>query len=47
MVGATDRVGTYAAATLMNLRRGGFAGTVVGVHPTRTDVSSRARSMPW
>lgn len=38
MVGATDRVGTYAAATLMNLRRGGFTGTVVGVHPTRTDV---------
>ena len=38
VVGATDRIGTYAAATLMNLRRGGFTGTVVGVHPTRTEV---------
>lgn len=34
VVGATDREGTYAHTTLLNLRRAGFAGDVVGVHPT-------------
>ena len=36
VVGATDREGSYANATLLNLARAGFAGDVVGVHPTRT-----------
>lgn len=35
VVGATDREGTYAHTTLLNLARAGFAGPVVGVHPTR------------
>lgn len=35
VVGATDREGTYAHTTLLNLARAGFAGRVVGVHPTR------------
>ena len=38
VVGATDRVGSYAAQTLLNLRRAGYAGPVVGVHPRRTEV---------
>ena len=38
VIGATDRVGSYARATLDNLREGRFAGSVVGVHPTRRDV---------
>ena len=38
VVGATDRDGSYARATLDNLRRAGFPGSVVGVHPTRTEV---------
>ena len=36
VVGATDREGTYAHTTLLNLARAGFAGQVVGVHPTRS-----------
>jgi len=35
VIGATDREGTYAHSTLLNLRRAGFTGEVVGVHPTR------------
>lgn len=42
VVGATDREGTYAHTTLLNLARAGFAGRVVGVHPTR----SRAAGVP-
>ena len=40
VVGATDRPGSYAHTTLLNLVRNGFAGTVVGVHPTRREVLS-------
>ena len=36
VVGATDREGTYAHTTLLNLQRAGFVGEVVGVHPTRS-----------
>ena len=36
VVGATDREGTYAHTTLLNLARAGFAGRVIGVHPTRS-----------
>jgi len=36
VVGATDREGTYAHTTLLNLQRAGFAGEIVGVHPTRS-----------
>lgn len=36
VVGATDREGTYAHTTLLNLTHAGFAGQVVGVHPTRS-----------
>lgn len=39
VVGATDREGTYAHTTLLNLARAGFAGRVVGVHPTRSDAA--------
>jgi acetyl-CoA synthetase len=39
VVGATDREGTYAHTTLLNLARAGFAGRVVGVHPTRTSAA--------
>ncbi|MBM3689007.1 MAG: acetate--CoA ligase family protein [Actinobacteria bacterium] len=39
VVGATDREGSYANATLLNLARAGFAGDVVGVHPTRTSAA--------
>jgi acetyl-CoA synthetase len=35
VVGATDREGTYAHTTLLNLARAGYPGRVVGVHPTR------------
>ena len=38
VVGATDRAGSYAEATLSNLRLAGFSGDVFGVHPTRTEV---------
>jgi acetate---CoA ligase (ADP-forming) len=37
VVGATDREGSYAGETLLNLRRLGYAGTVWGVNPGRTD----------
>lgn len=36
VVGATDREGTYAHTTLLNLARADFPGEVIGVHPTRT-----------
>jgi acetate---CoA ligase (ADP-forming) len=36
VVGATDREGTYAHTTLLNLARAGFDGRVIGVHPTRS-----------
>ena len=36
VVGATDREGTYAHTTLLNLQRAGFTGRVVGIHPTRS-----------
>ena len=42
VVGATDREGTYANSTLLNLRRAGFTGEVVGVHPTRTTAAGFA-----
>jgi acyl-CoA synthetase (NDP forming) len=38
VVGATDRPGSYAAQTLLNLRRAGYPGPVVGVHPRRAGV---------
>jgi acyl-CoA synthetase (NDP forming) len=38
VVGATDRPGSYAAATLLNLRRAGYPGPVFGVHPRRSEV---------
>ena len=40
VVGATERPGSYAHTTLLNLIRNGYAGTVVGVHPTRQEVLS-------
>ncbi|MGI8716098.1 MAG: acetate--CoA ligase family protein [Solirubrobacteraceae bacterium] len=38
VVGATDRPGSYAAETLINLRRIGFPGPVWGVNPRRDEV---------
>ena len=38
VVGATDRAGSYGNAAVTNLVSAGFAGRLVGVHPTRTDV---------
>nr|WP_269326761.1 CoA-binding protein [Kineosporia mesophila] len=38
VVGATDRAGSYAAQTLLNLRRSGFTGALAGVHPRQEDV---------
>ncbi|GLY31721.1 CoA-binding protein [Kineosporia sp. NBRC 101731] len=38
VVGATDRAGSYAAQTLLNLRRSGFTGPLAGVHPRQADV---------
>ncbi|GLY18386.1 hypothetical protein Kisp01_54000 [Kineosporia sp. NBRC 101677] len=38
VVGATDRPGSYAAQTLLNLQRAGFAGGLVGVHPRRGEI---------
>jgi acetyl-CoA synthetase len=35
VVGASERDGSYAGETLLNLRGAGFAGPVWGVHPTR------------
>ena len=40
VVGATDRPGSYAHNTLLNLIRNGYAGTVIGVHPNRKEVLS-------
>jgi acyl-CoA synthetase (NDP forming) len=37
VVGATDRPGSYAGETLVNLRAAGFAGPVWGVNPTRDE----------
>lgn len=39
VVGATDREGTYAHTTLLNLARAGFPGRVIGVHPTRSSAA--------
>src|SRR3954468_5717751 len=36
VVGASERDGSYAGETLLNLRGAGFAGPVWGVHPTRS-----------
>jgi acetate---CoA ligase (ADP-forming) len=41
VVGATDRAGSYAAETLVNLELIGFAGPVYGVNPKRTEVMGR------
>jgi acyl-CoA synthetase (NDP forming) len=38
VVGATDRAGSYGNAAVTNLVDAGFAGRLVGVHPTRTEV---------
>ncbi len=37
VVGATDRDGSYAGETLLNLRRLGYPGTVWGVNPGRSE----------
>lgn len=37
VVGATDRPGSYGHAVLANLVHSGFTGSVIGVHPTRTE----------
>jgi acyl-CoA synthetase (NDP forming) len=41
VVGATDRPGSYAAETLLNLEAIGFPGPVWGVNPRRTEVLGR------
>ncbi|HWD77197.1 MAG TPA: acetate--CoA ligase family protein [Solirubrobacteraceae bacterium] len=41
VVGATDRPGSYAAETLLNLETIGFPGPVWGVNPRRTEVLGR------
>ncbi|HEY6523584.1 MAG TPA: CoA-binding protein, partial [Solirubrobacteraceae bacterium] len=41
VVGATDRAGSYAAETLVNLELIGFPGPVYGVNPKRTEVMGR------
>jgi acyl-CoA synthetase (NDP forming) len=41
VVGATDRPGSYAAETLVNLELIGFAGPVWGVNPRRAEVLGR------
>lgn len=41
VVGATDRPGSYAAQTLLNLEQIGFGGPVWGVNPGRTEVLGR------
>jgi acyl-CoA synthetase (NDP forming) len=41
VVGATDRPGSYAAETLLNLEAIGFLGPVWGVNPRRTEVLGR------
>lgn len=42
VVGATDRPGTYANTTIVNLRVNGFTGRIVGVHPTHREVEGIA-----
>ncbi|MFL5861239.1 MAG: acetate--CoA ligase family protein [Solirubrobacteraceae bacterium] len=42
VVGATDRAGSYAAETLVNLELMRFPGPVYGVNPRRTEVMGRA-----
>jgi acetyl-CoA synthetase len=37
VVGATDRAGSYAGETLLNLQRLGYPGTVWGVNPSRSE----------
>jgi len=39
VVGATDREGTYAHTTLLNLARAEFPGRVIGIHPTRASAA--------
>ncbi|HEX3979331.1 MAG TPA: acetate--CoA ligase family protein [Solirubrobacteraceae bacterium] len=41
VVGATDRAGSYAAETLVNLELIGFPGPVYGVNPKRSEVMGR------
>jgi acetate---CoA ligase (ADP-forming) len=41
VVGATDRAGSYAAETLVNLELIGFQGPVYGVNPKRMEVMGR------
>ena len=41
VVGATDRPGSYAAETLLNIEAIGYAGRVWGVNPRRTEVLGR------
>ena len=41
VVGATDRPGSYAGQTLLNLEQIGFTGPVWGVNPRRTEVLGR------
>ena len=41
VVGATDRAGSYAAETLVNLELIGFPGPIYGVNPRRTEVMGR------
>ncbi|HTU94981.1 MAG TPA: acetate--CoA ligase family protein [Solirubrobacteraceae bacterium] len=41
VVGATDRAGSYAAETLVNLELIGFPGPVYGVNPKRNEVMGR------
>ena len=42
VVGATDREGTYAHTTLLNLARAEFPGRVIGIHPTRSSAAGVA-----
>ena len=39
VVGATDRPGSYGNTAVVNLLDAGFSGRLIGVHPTRTEVS--------
>ncbi len=42
VVGATERHGSYASETLLNLERAGYRGEVWGVNPGRTSVHGRS-----
>jgi acyl-CoA synthetase (NDP forming) len=42
VVGATEREGTYAHTTLLNLARAEFPGAVIGIHPTRSSAAGVA-----